>query len=111
MDSGATGYAYIDHGFVEDHALVKKPLSEFINLRMFNGEIATESAIQEETSINLVIEQEREGLIVKHNDYRLSVSITKLGGYPLVLGISWLRKHEPSVAWKTNKLEFISTYC
>ena len=37
--------------------------------------------------------------------------ITKLGTYPLVLGIGWLRKHEPDIAWRTNKLEFISTYC
>ena len=36
--------------------------------------------------------------------------ITKLGTYPLVLGIGWLRKHEPGIAWRTNKLEFISTY-
>ena len=36
--------------------------------------------------------------------------ITKLGTYPLVLGIGWLRKYEPDIAWRTNKLEFISTY-
>ena len=37
--------------------------------------------------------------------------ITKLKIYPLVLGIGWLRRHEPGITWRTNKLEFISTYC
>ena len=45
MDTGATGYAYIDQEFVDKHDLIKKPLTEPINLRMFNGEIATENAI------------------------------------------------------------------
>ena len=111
VDTGATGYAYIDRDFVNKHNLIKKPLIESINLRMFNGEIASENTIQEETSINLAIEGTSEGIIVKHYDYKLQSMITKLGIYPLVLGIGWLRKHEPGVTWRTNELEFISTYC
>ena len=111
VDTGATGYAYIDQEFVDNHDLIKKPLTEPINLRMFNGEIASENTIQEETSINLSMEGISGDIIVKHYDYKLQSMITKLGTYPLVLGIGWLRKHEPGIAWRTNKLEFISTYC
>ena len=111
MDTGATGYAYIDQEFVDKHDLIKKPLTEPINLRIFNGEIATENAIQEETTIDLAIEGTSEDIIVKHYDYKLQSMITKLGTYPLVLGIGWLRKHEPGIAWRTNELEFISEHC
>ena len=78
---------------------------------MFNGEIAIENTIQEETKIDLSIEGTSGDIIVKHYDYELQSMITKLGTYPLVLGIGWLRKHEPGIAWRTNKLEFISAYC
>ena len=111
VDTGATGYAYIDQEFVDKHDLIKKPLTEPINLRIFNGKIATENAIQEETTIDLAIEGISGDIIVKHYDYKLQSMITKLGTYPLVLGIGWLRKHEPGIAWRTNKLEFISAYC
>ena len=84
--------------FVDKHDLIKKPLTEPINLRMFNGEIAIENTIQEETSIDLSIEGISEDIIVKHYDYKLQSMITKLGTYPLVLGIGWLRKHEPGIA-------------
>ena len=111
VDTGATGYAYIDQDFVQKHNLIKKPLTEPINLRIFNGQIAVENTIQEETKIDLAIEGTSEGIIVKHYDYKLQSMITKLRTYPLVLGIGWLRKHEPGIAWRTNKLEFISAYC
>ena len=111
MDTGATGYVYIDRDFVNKHELIKKPLIESINLRMFNGEIASENTIQEETNINLSIEGINGDIIVKHYDYKLQSMITKLGTYPLVLGIGWLRKHEPGIAWRTNELEFISEHC
>ena len=111
VDTGATGYAYIDQDFVQKHNLIKKPLIEPINLRMFNGEIAIENTIQEETKIDLSIEGLSGDIIVKHYDYKLQSMITKLGTYPLVLGIGWLRRHEPGITWRTNKLEFISTYC
>ena len=45
VDTGATGYAYIDREFVDKYDLIKKPLTEPINLRMFNGEIAIENII------------------------------------------------------------------
>ena len=71
MDTGATGYAYIDQEFVDKYDLIKKPLTEPINLRMFNGEIVSENTIQKEISINLSIEGISGDIIVKHYDYKL----------------------------------------
>ena len=87
MDTGATGYAYIDRDFVNKHELIKKPLIKSINLRIFNGEIVSENTIQEETEIDLSIEGFSGDIIVKHYDHKLQSMITKLGTYPLVLGI------------------------
>ena len=111
MDTGAIGYAYINRDFVNKHDLIKKPLIKSINLRMFNSEIVSENIIQKEISINLSIEGINGDIIVKHYDFKLQSMITKLGTYPLVLEIGWLRKHEPGIAWRTNELEFISEHC
>ena len=45
MDTGAIGYAYIDREFIDKYDLIKKPLTEPINLRIFNGEIVIENII------------------------------------------------------------------
>src|SRR5690606_23295740 len=41
----------------------------------------------------------------------LVFQITKLGGYSLILGKSWLRRHNPLVDWEMNSVTFKSGYC
>ena len=37
--------------------------------------------------------------------------VTKLGHYPVILGIPWLRSHDPHIHWKANTLTFNSSHC
>ncbi|KAI0996661.1 Transposon Ty3-I Gag-Pol polyprotein [Podosphaera aphanis] len=37
--------------------------------------------------------------------------VTKLGTYPMVLGIPWLQLHDPTLRFKKNTITFDSSYC
>ena len=37
--------------------------------------------------------------------------ITKLSHYSVILGIPWLRSHDPHIHWKANTLTFNSSHC
>ena len=41
----------------------------------------------------------------------LTAFVTKLGHYPLVLGIQWLRHHNPCIDWEKNTIDFVSPRC
>ena len=41
----------------------------------------------------------------------MSAFVTKLGHYPLVLGIPWLRYHNPSIDWAEDTIDFVSQRC
>ena len=45
-----------------------------------------------------------------HQEY-LSAFVTQLGHYPLVLGIPWLRHHDPTIRWAAGTIEFDSVRC
>lgn len=37
--------------------------------------------------------------------------VTKLGHYPVILGIKWLQHHNPTIEWDANLLMFNSAFC
>ena len=37
--------------------------------------------------------------------------VTKLGHYPLVLGIPWLRHHDVAIRFASNRMTFDSEFC
>ena len=37
--------------------------------------------------------------------------MTQLGHYPLVLGIPWLRHHNPAIDWANDTIDFVSPQC
>ncbi|CEP17509.1 hypothetical protein [Parasitella parasitica] len=45
-----------------------------------------------------------------HNE-DIQFSLTKLGQYPLILGISWLKRHNPDIEWSNHTVIFGSELC
>jgi hypothetical protein len=45
-----------------------------------------------------------------HEEY-LSLHCTTLGKFDIILGMPWLRRHQPNILWQTNGLQFASDYC
>jgi hypothetical protein len=102
IDSGANGYAFIDRALIETHQLPLKPLSDPITLRMFNGEV---------TSSGDIISEVKGLLQLKGHSEQLSMLVTQLSKDPIILGMPWLKRHDPFISWKDKIIEFTTEYC
>ena len=102
MDSGASGYAFIDRKFTASCSLITKILEALITLRLFNGEITSSGTITEELTGYLSVKQHSE---------EISLLVTQLSDYAIVLGAQWLRRHDPLISWPQEEVKFTSSYC
>jgi hypothetical protein len=41
----------------------------------------------------------------KNHKERATFSVCDLGGVPIIIGHSWLRKHNPEIDWETGTIE------
>ena len=48
--------------------------------------------------------------VMGHNK-RINFDVTPLGRYDVVLGIPWLRNHNPAIDWKNERIEFTNCKC
>ena len=101
VDSGAT-HDFIDHGFVSMHSLPTYPMTRPIPLLMADGEESHGGPVSHETPLALTIGPHKE---------TLTLGNTKLGGYPIILGIPWLKKHDPYIHWSRHQITFCSDFC
>jgi hypothetical protein len=102
LDSGASGYAFIDSTFAQTHSLPLTQLQYPRRLDVVDGRAVSSGSITHLASINL-------GIMSHHES--ASCFVTKLGHYPIILGISWLRLHQPTINWGLNTLTFDSNHC
>ena len=69
---------------------------------MFNGEITSSGDITSEVEGQLQL---------KGHTEQLSMLVTQLSKDPIILGIPWLKKHDPFISWRDEIIEFTSEYC
>lgn len=103
IDSGATGFAYMDEEFAISHGLSRTPLEHKYELEVFDGRTAQSGAVTDPVIGDMIIDQ--------HTETQVPYFLTKLGHYPIVLGIPWLRKYNVTTRWPQNSLSFSSSYC
>jgi hypothetical protein len=53
----------------------------------------------------------KDGMTIQEHKEQLPMLITKLGHYPIVLGIPWLRLHDVAGRFASNTVTFGSKYC
>ena len=96
LDSGATAL-YIDKHFVEKRDITTRPLPT--PMRVFNtdGSHNSDGVITHEAELIFTIQ----GHTTKDWFY-----VTELGGKSMIVGMTWLRDHNPLIDWKTGQLEF-----
>lgn len=41
----------------------------------------------------------------------ITLKVVDLGSHPIVLGMTWLKTHNPAIDWKEDRITFSSTYC
>ena len=102
VDCGASGFAFIDREFASQHNLPQFTLNEPRRLEVIDGRPIDTGDITHTVRINLDINGHQE---------HLTAFVTKLGHYPLVLGIPWLRHHNPRIDWERNTIDFVSPRC
>jgi hypothetical protein len=87
IDCGAT-HNFIDLGFVRMHNIKTYPMPRPAKILMGDGEESRGGLIMQEVELPL-------GIGPHHNVTQFHT--TKLGGYPMILGIPWLKQHDPWV--------------
>ena len=102
IDSGATGIAFIDKDFAHHHQLPLVPLKNPRSLEVIDGRPISSGDITHSTTITLSINEHQE---------ELPMFVTKLGHYPIVLGIPWMDLHDINIRFRSRTVTFGSQYC
>jgi len=102
IDCGATGIAFMDQDFARHHEVPLKELKEKRQVKVIDGRTIESGDITHLAEVIMDIQDHKE---------RIPMFITKLGHYPIVLGIPWLRLHDVAVRFASNTVTFGSQYC
>ena len=102
VDCGASGFAFIDKDYAHHHNLPLHSLKEPRHLEVIDGRPIDSGDITHVVKV---------GLNINGHYEQLSAYVTKLGHYPLVLGIPWLRHHNPLIDWAKDTIDFVSPRC
>jgi len=102
IDSGATGYVFIEKAFAERHYFPLFELKEPRPLTVIDGWPVSSGPITHITKI---------GLSINNHHEMIPAFVTTLGGYQLILGIPWLKHHHVKIDFASNSLTFESEYC
>jgi len=101
IDSGASGN-FCSESLVRRHGLATRTKKDGgYKLQAVNGS-ALPSVKQETMPVTLDIQQHRE---------RIPLDIVEMAQHDVVLGISWLRYHQPQIDWTNGKLKFEECSC
>jgi hypothetical protein len=99
LDSGAAGL-YVDWRFVEKHQLETKKLDNPILVYNVDGTQNREGEINR--SVNLIIG-------IQDHYEQATFMVTDLGRKNMIIGINWLKAHNPEIDWV--KGEFVFSRC
>lgn len=102
IDCGAQGYSFVDEEFARRHNLPLHLLETPRVLEVIDGRPIETGPITHLTKIKMIIDKHEESI---------PMFVTKLGHYPVVLGLPWLKRHDVSIKWSTGTVTFDSTYC
>ena len=50
-------------------------------------------------------------LCIDQQEEKVVFQLTKLGHYPMILGRSWLARHNPDIDWQLNTITFRDPWC
>ena len=102
VDCGTTGYVFVDEEFARDHNLPLFKLKQPCSLEVIDGQPVESGMITHLTKVEMNINNHKE---------IIPIFITKVGHYPIVLGLPWLRRHDVDISFTKNSLTFNSNFC
>jgi hypothetical protein len=100
VDSGAQG-SIINKHFAEKHNLPFKVKSKPMKLILADGENSRSGEVTHYVPVKIKVGDHEESLAFDASSI----------GYDAILGLSWLKKHNPVIKWSDHSLSFPSQYC
>ena len=90
VDCSATGYAFVDEEFAHDHDLLLYKLKTPRSLEVIDGRPIESGLITHLIRLRMSIDGHQKDI---------PMFVTKLGYYPVVLGLPWLRRYDVHVGF------------
>jgi hypothetical protein len=97
IDCEATGIAFMDQDFACHHKIPLRELKEKRQVEVMDGRTIESGDITHLAEV---------GMNIQDHEERIPMVVTKLGHYPIVLGIPWLRLHNVAVRFASNTVTF-----
>lgn len=102
LDCGAEG-SFMSEKFARQHFLRLEPLDPPFAVRLADGSAAKGGTINH-TTVPLC-------LAINHHVEEIRFFIVPSLSHGVILGMDWLRRHNPSIDWATDSVRFLSEYC
>lgn len=102
-DSGAEGKSFIDQSWAQERQLPLWPLRHPFQIEVFDGRSAESGMCTHYVRGQLRIQD--------HVQKNALFFVTQLAHYPIVLGMPWLKQHDPTVRFASHTVTFDSQYC
>jgi hypothetical protein len=102
-DTGCEPRGLIDENWARDNGLALEPLKRPWRLRVADGNEVDSGQVTHYVQVPLRIHD--------HREEKSRLYATKLGHYPVILGLPWIRQHNPRIDFAGNSFLFDSEYC
>ncbi|KAH8144379.1 uncharacterized protein LAJ45_11649 [Morchella importuna] len=102
VDTGATGYGFIDASFAKARGYPLEELATPRHLQVIDGRAIASGAITHCCKLRLEMNDHVEGA---------SLFVTKLGETKVVLGLPWLQHHAPEIRFADRSISFHAERC
>jgi reverse transcriptase-like protein/integrase-like protein/chromodomain-containing protein len=107
IDSGAEGN-FIDANFAQRHHLPITQKKDPTEIKGIDGRILASGLVTEETRLTITCQSGDTGF---HSETSLQFEIIRSPIHEIILGLPWLRQHQPRIDWKDLSISFESDYC
>lgn len=104
IDSGATGL-FIASRIVEELQLPVREKQDPYSISVVDGSLLNSNDGRVDTETTLL------PTVIGQHYERLTLDIIRMANHDIVLGIPWLRRHNPTIDWKQHKLRFDGCSC
>jgi len=102
IDCGATGIAFMHQDFAHLHQIPLQGVKEKRHVEVIDRRPIESGDITHIATM---------GMMIQDHKAQLPMFVTKLGYYPILVGITWLRLHDVAVRFASNTVTFVSQYC
>jgi hypothetical protein len=101
VNSGASAN-FINKSFMEKYKILKTKKKNKKRIKVIDGRDIADRVIECKCLVKMYINEHVEEIFL---------DVTSLGWHDLVLGIPWLKSHNPKIDWPTGVLDFDSDHC